>query len=158
MDKDRKLEIIGQSMEKYLVLHWGNHLEFKDSLQFLSASLENLVISLIKSGEDNFLNLRAEFPDQENFKLLLRKGVYPYDWVDDWAKFKVEELPNRDDFYNKLRGEECSMDDWNYAQQVWNAFHCKDFNEYHKLYLKSMYHQHFTLYNSPSRSVRNVFF
>ena len=45
--KELKLEIIGQSMEKYLVIRWGNHLEFKDSLQFLSASLENLVISLL---------------------------------------------------------------------------------------------------------------
>jgi len=138
VNKERKLEIIGQSMEKYLVIRWGDHLEFKDSLQFLSASLENLVISLLKSGDTNFTNLKAEFPEEQNFKLLLRKGVYPYDWVDDWKKFKFPELPDRDAFYNKLRGEECTTEDWNHAQHVWNAFGCKDFQEYHDLYLKSM--------------------
>ena len=141
VDKTRKLEIIGQSMEKYLVIRWGNHLEFKDSLQFLSASLENLTISLLKSGEANFINLRNEFPDHEKLKLLLRKGVYPYDWVDDLAKFQIPELPDREAFYNKLRGEECPMDEWNHAQQVWNAFGCKDFNDYHNLYLKCMQSQ-----------------
>ena len=141
VDKTRKLEIIGQSMEKYLVIRWGNHLEFKDSLQFLSASLENLTISLLKSGEANFINLRNEFPDHEKLKLLLRKGVYPYDWVDDLAKFQIPELPDREAFYNKLRGEECSMEEWNHAQQVWNAFGCKDFNDYHNIYLKCMQSQ-----------------
>ena len=138
VNKERKLEIIGQSMEKYLVIRWGDHLEFKDSLQFLSASLENLVISLLKSGDANFSNLKAEFPDEQNFKLLLRKGVYPYDWVDDWSNLEFPELPDRDSFYNKLRGEECPIEDWNHAQLVWNTFCCKDFEEYHDLYLKSM--------------------
>jgi len=37
-----------------------------------------------------------------------------------------------------LRGEECAIEDWNHAQQVWNSFGCKDFQDYHELYLKSM--------------------
>ncbi len=138
VNKERKLEIIGQSMLKYLVIRWGDHLELMDSLHFLSASLENLVISLLKSGDANFSNLKAEFPDEQNFKLLLRKSVYPYDWVDDWSKFQFPELPAREDFYNKLRGEECPIEDWNHAQHVWNTFCCKDFEDYHDLYLNSM--------------------
>jgi len=84
VDKNRKLDIIGQGMEKYLVIRWGNHIEFKDTLQFLSSSLDNLTKSLLQSGENHFVNLRKMFPEEEKFKLLLRKGVFPYDWVDDW--------------------------------------------------------------------------
>ena len=30
--------------------------------------------------------------------LLLRKGVYPYEHMDDWSKFDEEYLPNKSDF------------------------------------------------------------
>ena len=33
--------------------------------------------------------------------LLLRKGVYPYDYMNDWEKFNETSLPETEDFYIK---------------------------------------------------------
>ncbi len=125
-------------MEKYLVLQWSEHMEFKDSYQFINSSLATQTQNLLKAGVDNFSLLRKLFPDDNEFKLLLRKGVYPNDWVDEWSKMDTKELPSRDDFYNILRNEECSLEDWNHAHSVWNTFRCETFRQYHELYLESM--------------------
>ena len=60
-------------------------------------------------------------------------------WVDDWSKMKEKELPAREQFFNILRNEECSQEDWNHAHLVWNTFGCETFQAYHELYLKSMF-------------------
>ena len=31
--------------------------------------------------------------DIDKFMLLLRKGIYPYEYMDDWSRFDEEELP-----------------------------------------------------------------
>ena len=36
--------------------------------------------------------------DINKFILLLRKGVYPYEYVDDWKKFNKTTLPENDNF------------------------------------------------------------
>ena len=54
--KGAKVQIIGQGMEKYLVLQWGNHIEFKDSYQFLNSSLPTQTENSLASGRDKFLN------------------------------------------------------------------------------------------------------
>ncbi len=46
----KKIRIIGQGMEKYLTLSFGEHAIFKDSYQFLAASLEQLAKNLNNSG------------------------------------------------------------------------------------------------------------
>ena len=40
--------VIGQGMEKYMSLMWGEHIVFKDSLMFMSSSLESLAANLAK--------------------------------------------------------------------------------------------------------------
>ena len=32
----------------------------------------------------------------------MRKGVYPYDYVEDWKKFNEKLLPEKEDFYSHL--------------------------------------------------------
>ena len=41
---------------------------------------------------DNFLNLRVSHND-EQFRFLLRKGVYPYEYMSSWDKFEETRLP-----------------------------------------------------------------
>ena len=93
-------------MEKYLTLSLGNHVVLKDSLQFLAGSLDYLASCLLRSGRDRFLELHKGFPTatEEQLDLALRKGVYPYDHMNDWSKFK-HALPAREAFYSKLRSE-----------------------------------------------------
>ena len=41
-----------------------------------------------------------------NFLLLLRKGVYPYEYMDSWERFDEKLLPNKKDFYSSLNIED----------------------------------------------------
>ena len=81
---DHPISVIDQGMEKYLTLSLGKFLTFKDSLQFLGASLEQIGKNLQASGMEKFKLLRAEFPTATNdqLDLLLRKQVYPYEYMD----------------------------------------------------------------------------
>ena len=36
------------------------------------------------------------------FILLLRKGVYPYEYMDNWERFNETSLPNKESFYSNL--------------------------------------------------------
>ena len=38
--------------------------------------------------------------------LLLQKGVYPYEYMDDWEKFNETILPGKEEFYSNLNTEE----------------------------------------------------
>ena len=135
---DIEVKVIGQGMEKYLQMCWGQHIVFKDSLQFLNCALATLVENLKRAGNDKFIQLSAIERDQEKRNLMLRKGVYPYDYMDQWNKFDERQLPNREEFRNKLRdNEECSTEDYNFANQIWNAFSCMTMKDYHDVYLKA---------------------
>ena len=135
----RKIAVIGQGMEKYMCLFWGDHIVFKDSLQFLSCSLEQLVSNLLKSGKDNFKQFNAVFHSRQG-EMLLRKGVYPYEYVDSVARFDETALPPKDAFFSRHRDAGISDEDYQHAQAVWTAFGCTRFGDYHDLYLKSMLH------------------
>ena len=38
--------------------------------------------------------------DNNKFILLLQKGVYPYEYMDDWEKYNNTILPEKEDFYS----------------------------------------------------------
>ena len=136
----REIEPIAQNLERYLQVKWGENLVFRDSLQFLTASLESLVESLRKTDETRFTRLQsvigAKYPAADH-KLLLRKGVFPYEYLDSFAKMTDAQLPPREAFRSSLTGTECSVEDYAYAQQVWTAFGCRSLEDYLKLYLTS---------------------
>ena len=69
--------------------------------------------------------------------LLLRKGVYPYEYMDDWSRFDEEQLPDKSDFYSSLNMEEISGIDYRHAEKVLNKFNIKNLGEYHDLYVMS---------------------
>jgi hypothetical protein len=48
---------------------------------------------------------------------MLRKGVYPYSYMDSWERFNEPELPPKEAFYNDLHDE--PIEDYLYAQRVW---------------------------------------
>ena len=69
--------------------------------------------------------------------LLLRKGVYPYQYLDDWDRFNEEKLPNTCDIYSSLNMEDISEIDYRHALKVFNKFNIKNLGEYHDLYVQS---------------------
>ena len=60
--------------------------------------------------------------DNNKFILLLRKGVYPYEYMDDWKKFNETTLPEKEDFYSHLNMENITDGDFARVKRV-----CKDF-------------------------------
>ena len=49
--------------------------------------------------------------DKDKFILLLRKGIYPYDYMDSWNRFSEETLPHKKEFYCKLNLEDITDED-----------------------------------------------
>ena len=47
--------------------------------------------------------------DLNKFVLLLRKGVYPYEYMDSWERFNETSLPNKKAFYSELNLEHITM-------------------------------------------------
>ena len=135
----QKISVIGQGMEKYLMLSIGN-LAFKDSLMFLGASLQSLADNLLKGGIENFKHFRNLYPfmPRNQLALLLRKGVYPYEYMDSMEKFDAAHLPPIAEFYSRLQDKDIDLGDYAHASLVWETFHCHSMLDYHNLYLMSM--------------------
>ena len=69
--------------------------------------------------------------------MLLRKGVFPYEYMDSWEKFNETALPPKKDFYSNLNLEDISDEDYAHAQKVWDVFKIKNLGQYHDLYVQS---------------------
>ena len=130
---EMSINVIPNNFEKYMAFMVGNHMVFIDSFQFMSSSLDKLVGNL---SDDAFKYTREEF-ENEKFSLMKKKGVYPYDYMDSFKKFKNKKLPTKEEFYSIMNDESISDDDYKHAQKVWETFNLKNMGEYHDLYLKS---------------------
>ena len=102
----------------------------------MNTSLDKLVSNLAKAGADSFVNL-AKHIEQDTLPLLLRKGVYPYDYMDCKERFNETSLPSKEHFYNELNEENISDADYHHAIQVVTSFNCQTLGDYHNLYLLS---------------------
>ena len=70
------------------------------------------------------------------FVMLLRKGVYPYEYMDSWERFNETSLPPKKDFYSELTLEDISDKDYEHAQKVFNEY-CTNMDNYHDLYVQT---------------------
>ena len=71
------------------------------------------------------------------FILLLRKGVYPYEYMDSWGKFNETSLPIKEDFYSHLNMEDIEDIDYRHGNNVFNNFKLNNLGDYHDLYVQS---------------------
>ena len=127
------INAIPNNMEKYMAFMLGNHLTFLDSFQFMSSSLKKLVSNLPRES----LKYTSRRFKGDKFDLMIRKGIYPYDYMDSFDKFEDTVLPTKDQFYSLLNDEHISDEDYNHAQKVWKTFSMNNMGDYHDLYLQS---------------------
>ena len=68
---------------------------FIDSFKFMASSLDKLASYLTE-----FKNLKKEFAhlDEEKLKLLMKKGEFPYDYIDSMEKLEETQIPEKDAF------------------------------------------------------------
>ena len=78
-------------------------IKFVDNFRSMLASLSypvddlseiNKKLSLIDLSEKLPNKYRLCNKDHNKFALLLRKGIYPYEYMDSWERFNEESLPN----------------------------------------------------------------
>ena len=121
-------------------------IRISDSCRFMQDSLSNLEdnLSELKIKEiDNDVLIKRFYNtyqlsdnDINKFKLLSRKGLYPYEYMDSWKRFNETELPSKDKFCSTLNLEDNSDDDYTHAINVWNTFNINNLGAYHDLYVK----------------------
>lgn len=130
--KHKKINCIPQKHEKYISFSLGR-LDFVDTFQFLSTSLDKLSSNLAKEGLRKFPHPQAYVAtthprnEQTKLQLLSRKGVYPYRYMNSFKKFQETTLPPQRAFYNDLDGKTVSDQDYLHAQWVWDVFKHSEF-------------------------------
>ena len=105
-------------------------IRFIDSFKFMSTSLEALVDNL---PEESFYSLKREY-GEDKLKILKRKGVYPYEYMNSEERFNETKLPPKEAFYSRLSEEGITDEDYIHALNVWDVFDTKTFLDYHELY------------------------
>ena len=130
-------------------IHNDKCTKYKSNLCFVRAINEKLIFKCIdceKEYEKEFNNeLIERFAntykfcdnDLDKFIMLLRKGVYPYEYIDEWDKFNEKILPGKDSFYSNLTLENISETDYAHANNVFKKFNINNLGEYHDLYVRS---------------------
>ena len=89
-------------------------LRFIDSFKFMVSSLDSLTNNLVKGGRK-----LTGFEDysEPQYELLMRKGVYPYEYMSSWNKFEEVQLPPIETFYSSLNMTNVSEDDMNMCRE-----------------------------------------
>ena len=139
---DEYVNELGKVKEKKI------QLRFIDSFRFMVSSLDSLTNNLVKVVKIVKVGRKLTgFKDysEEQYELLIRKRVYPYEYMTSWDKFKETQLPLKESFY-------ISDEDYEHTQKVWSSFDMKNLGGYHDIYLKT----DAILLNNVSEAFRNT--
>ncbi|XP_051155221.1 uncharacterized protein LOC127277868 [Leptopilina boulardi] len=107
---------------------------FIDSFKFMASSLDKLASYL-----DEYKIVSSVFFNYSNdkIKLLTRKGVFPYEYIDSREKLEETQLPPKEKFYSTLNDSNVSDEDYAHAQKVWTEFNCQNLGDYVYLYMQT---------------------
>ena len=144
-----KMEVIAKSKEDYITfsirvavdkyidkngIEKEIELRFIDSFKFMSSGSDSLTTNLVR-GDHRLFGFEEYTSIQ--YELLVKKGIYPYEYMSSWDKFKETKLPPEEAFYSKLNMVGVSSENYQHARSVWKEFEIKNLGEYHDLYLKT---------------------
>ena len=130
-------------------LHNNRCVDCKSCLDYMKTKDENLIFrcfSCKKNYEKDFhKELIKRFANTYNFCnrdlnkfiLLLRKGVCPYEYMDNWERFDETSLPDIESFYSSLNMENIDDIHYRHGNNVFKKFKLKHLGEYHDLYVQS---------------------
>ena len=130
------------------VIHNNKCVDFNSCLDYIKIENETLLLKCFncntyykkKFSKDLIKKFRNTYSfcdnDINKFVLLLRKGVYPYEYVYNWEKLDETSLPSKEYFYSNLNMEDINDIDYRHAYNVFKRFELENLGEYHDLYLK----------------------
>lgn len=73
----------------------------------------------------------------DRLKLMLLKGIFPYEFAKRLEDFDRATLAEKDDFYNSMTGSTVTNEQYNRAKKVWTVFEMKNMKEYMETYCLS---------------------
>ena len=121
-------------------VYFLEYANFKDDLIECKCSIcnKNCQIKLYEKLRERFFNTyKFSNHDNNKFILLLRKGVYPYKYMNDWQKFNETSLPEKEGFYSHLNMEDITDAGYARTKRVCKDFEVKDLGKYNDLYVES---------------------
>ena len=95
---------------------------FIDSFKFMSSSLDSLTNNVVRGGKKLF-GFEEYTPKQ--YELLVKKGIYPYEYMSEWEKFKETKLPPKETFYSKLNMAGVKDEDYGHAKKFGKSLKLK---------------------------------
>ena len=130
-------------------LHNNKCLNCKSCLDYMKTKNEKLILKCFNCKQNYEKDFNKELIKRfvntyefcngnlNKFILLLRKGVYPYEYMDNWEKFDETSLPNKESFYSSLNMENIGDIDYRHGNNVFKRFKLKNLEEYRDLYVQS---------------------
>ena len=130
-------------------LHNNKCLDCKSCLDYIKTKNEKLIFKCFNCKQNYEKDFNKELikrlasayefcnKNLNKFVLLLRKGVYPYEYMDNWERFNETSLPNKESFYSNLNMENIEDIDYRHGNNVFKRFKLKNLGEYHDLYEQS---------------------
>ena len=130
-------------------LHNNKCLNCKSCLDYIKTKSEKLLFKCFNCKQNYEKDFNKELikrfastyefcnKNLNKFVLLLRKGVYPYEYMDNWKRFNETSLPTKESFYSNLNMENIEDIDYSYGNNVFKRFKLKNLGEYHDLYVQS---------------------
>ena len=100
-------------------------------LKYTSKECKKSCTKVVTQSTKNFPTFH-EFcsGDMNELFLLLRKGIYPYEYIDGWETFHENIIPPKEACYSKLDLENITDKDSEHVKKVWKAFGIKNLGEY----------------------------
>jgi hypothetical protein len=136
---EKAITVIPNSEEKYISFskYVSNTftVRFIDTFRFMASSLSTLASNLVTKDLLKFRETAKIFTHTD-LPLVTRKGVYPYEYTDSWARLEETSLPSKEDFYSTLCEKDIDEEEYEHAKKVWSHFGCRTLGEYSDLYLK----------------------
>ena len=102
-----------------------------DSLDKLTKSLRNNDAYDTKNFKQSKQYFLKEYPfmTDEDFKLVITKGIYPYEYMNNFDRFNETNLPDIKCFYSSLNDETITEEQYKHAKKVWETFKIKNMGE-----------------------------
>ena len=122
---ESNINVIPNNLEKYMAFFLEENWKFIDSLQFMNDALEKLITKNITVSDMKYTS--QEFQD---VKLIKRKGIYTYDYMDSYQRFNDKNLSSKEKFFCMLSNEHITDKDYEHAQNVWNTFNLESMGQY----------------------------
>ena len=133
----------------YEGLHSDKCTDCKSCLDYMSVKDDQLIFRCFECKKNYIKDFNKElikrfadiyefcYEDINKFILLLRKDVYPYEYMDSWERFDEKLLPDKEAFYSSLNMEDITDVEYRHAKEAFKSFNKKNLGDYDDLYVQS---------------------